>query len=289
MKKEIKTPYEIRLEFAANTENPSRLFYSFAEMIKSINNLDVTIATSVNTSISSKVYLDDVEKGSIIARLWNELIVNDDEKIDDINPIDSTVIGEFIEESRNKSLDFISKGKSSMEDLSSLSQEIVEIAKEKGIEDTFNFSKPNVLNLAKAINEVGNSTKELNKDETFYIKSPNIEATGIKNGNSTIDIESVEDLLTEEEIVNESTVYYKIKRPDFLTDSQWDFKLGNKTVKAKILDTKWLDDFHNGKVIVVPGDSLKVNIRSTQKFNKNRYLISEKTEIINVIDVNRNS
>lgn len=287
MKKEIKNPFEIKLEFAANTENPSRLFYSFAEMIKSINNLDTTIAKSVNTSISSKVYLDDVEKGSIIAKLWNELIVNEDEKIDDIESNDS--IREFIEESRNKSLDFISKGKSSMEDLSNLTQEIVDVAKNKGIEDSFHFAEPNALDLAKALNGVGNSTKELNKNETFYIKSPNTEVRGIKNDNPIIDIESVENLLTEEEIINESTVYYKIKRPDFLTDSQWEFKLGTKTIKAKILDEKWLEDFHNGNVIVVPGDSLKVNIKNSQKFNKHRYLISEKTEIINVVEVRRNS
>ncbi|MGO4821785.1 MULTISPECIES: hypothetical protein [unclassified Flavobacterium] len=51
---------------------------------------------------------------------------------------------------------------------------------------------------------------------------------------------------------------------------------------------KWLEDFHQGEVIVVPGDSLKVKIKQNFKYNKNGYLISEKTEIVEVLEIRKN-
>lgn len=54
MKKEIVNNYEITLEFSKDTEEPSRLFRSFADLIDSIKELDSTIAKTINSSISSK-------------------------------------------------------------------------------------------------------------------------------------------------------------------------------------------------------------------------------------------
>jgi hypothetical protein len=50
-----------------------------------------------------------------------------------------------------------------------------------------------------------------------------------------------------------------------------------------------LDEFHAGKVIVLPGDSLQVLVRQTSKYNRNGYLISEKLEVIEVKNIIHNS
>ena len=71
MKKEFNSKFEIRLDFKRETENPSRLFRSFAEIIEGVNKLDYLIAESVNTKVKSKIVLDDIEKGSIIGRFYN--------------------------------------------------------------------------------------------------------------------------------------------------------------------------------------------------------------------------
>lgn len=283
MKKEIISKYEIKLEFDPKTENPSRLFNSFAELIDSVSQLDTVISKSVNTSVALKIYLDDIEKGSLIAKLWNELAISEDGKIDDLN--DPEKVKEFIEEARSESLGFLNEGKSSVEELEELSTSINEIAKSKEIDKTFDYAEPNLIDLANSLNAINNSTNKLSENEKFTFKSEDDQTKELSSGTPKIDIEAVETALTQEEIRNESELFYKIKKPDFLGDSQWEFKHGNRTVKVKILHEDWLDRFHKGEVVVVPGDSLRVKVLQTSKYNRNGYLISETIEIIEVLDI----
>jgi len=287
MKKEVVNKFEIKLEFNKDTEEPSRLFRSFADLIDSIKELDTTLAKTINSSVSSKIYLDDIEKGSLIGKLWNHLVINDDNKLDD-NKIGEETINEFIEESRSKSIEFIESGKSEVIDLKELANNIDLLAEQKGIKETFNYAEPNILDLAKNLNDINDAVSKLTDDEKFIIKDSKNTTEEISKGTEKINLEDVENALTTEEIKSENIVFYKIKRPDFLGDSQWDFKHGNKSLKVKILHEEWLEDFKQGKVIVVPGDSLKVKIKQCFKYNKNGYLISEKTEIIEVLEIKRN-
>lgn len=283
----LKSFFEIKLEFDKNTENPSRLFFSFAEMIDSVNNLDIVIAKTVNTSISSKLVLDDVEKGSIIAKLWNELVISEEGKIENLEAQEN--IKEYIEESRKATINFISSNKSSVQDLENLNAEIIEIANKNKISETFNFAEPNLIELAKSINSINDATNDLNENEGFILTNSDDNPSEIvRNGSPKIDIELVEKSLTKEELVNNYETFYKIKKPDFLGDSQWEFKHGNKNIKVKILHQEWLDKFHKGDEIVLPGDSLRVKIKQTNKYNINGYLISEKIEIVEVLEIRKN-
>lgn len=286
MKREIVSSYEIKLTFDFNTENPSRLFQSFAKIIEGISSYDSIIAKSINSNILSKIILDDIEKGSLIAKLMNELTFNEDEKFDTIE--NNEDIENYIEECRNLGLKFIEDGKVDVEDLEKLSENLDFIAKNNNIKNTFNYESVDILELAKSLNDVSNSTKQLYDEEKYSVKSKKSEEIQIDKNSQKIDIDKVEEALTEELIENEREGFYKIKKPDFLGDSQWDFKFGNKKVLAKILDEDWLEDFHSGKIVVVPGDSLKVKIKQTSRFNRNGYLISDKIEIIEVLEIKHN-
>lgn len=286
MKKSLQSKFEIRLDFEKEAQNPSRLFKSFAEMIEAINTVDYLIAETVNTKVKSKIILDDIEKGSLIGRFWNELVLSDEGQIDD-SP-DKQDIEEYIEESRAETLKFLSDKKTSVDDLENLKDKIVEIAEKKNLSNSFNYAEPDSLKLAQAINKVNESTEKLTANESYELKSPKREVTDIKSGTPKIDIEAVENALTDKQIINESIAFYLIKKPDFLGESAWSFKHGKKSVSVKILHQEWLDNFHSGKIIVVPGDSLQVRIKQTLKYNRNGYLISEQTEIIKVIDIIHN-
>lgn len=286
MKKKVINEFEVKLEFDKNTENPSRLFRSFADIIDNIKNLDTVLAKTINTSVTTKLYLNDIEKGSLIGKLWNELIISDDEKLDDVSQ--ENKISTFIDKSRSKTLEFIQDGKNSVNELEQLSTDIENIAKDEKLDSTFNYAKPDILELAKTINEITETTEKLTDNEKLIIKNSSNNFEELDNKCNKIDIEEVEKALTHEEINSETLVFYKIKRPDFLGDSQWEFKHGVKNIKVKILDEDWLEDFKNGKEIVVPGDSLKVKIKQNFKYNRNGYLISEKTEIIEVMAIIKN-
>ena len=91
--------------------------------------------------------------------------------------------------------------------------------------------------------------------------------------------------VTKETISSELTMILKIKKPDYLGDSQWQFKHGKNTMSVKILDENWLSQFRSRQITISPGDSLRATVRSESKYDSNYEVISEKYEVIQVIEV----
>jgi hypothetical protein len=81
----------------------------------------------------------------------------------------------------------------------------------------------------------------------------------------------------------------KVKRPDYLGESMWDFRFETKTIPAKISDSQWLLKFQNREVEVRPGDALKAQVRIEVKYDFDGEVIASHytiTEVLEVITVN---
>lgn len=286
MRREIHNNFEIKLNFNKDTDNPSRLFYSFGAMIEGVRNLDLLLGETVDSDVESSIILNDIEKGSLIAKLKAKLIISKDGKIDDTpeNPIIET----YIDKSRAKALEFLASKESSVDELINLQTSIVDIAKDVHLEGTFNYSPPNLLRLAKSINTINEAAKKLDDGESYNFNSSLSDVKDLTSDTPLIDLKEVENALTDSTTVNESEMIYLIKKPDFLGDSAWTFKHGPKSINAKILHEDWLNRFKSGQLIVVPGDSLKVKVKQICKYNRNGYLISETLDIIKVLNVIHN-
>ena len=61
----------------------------------------------------------------------------------------------------------------------------------------------------------------------------------------SFEAESIEDLLTSEIITSTSEMILKIKKPDYLGDSKWEFRHRRETINARIIDNDWLAQFRN--------------------------------------------
>ena len=286
MKREIKNSFEIKLEFAPNTKNPFRLFQSYAEIIDGITSINSVITRSVNSDYTKELILEDLEKGSIVGKFIDWITVNEDDTIDNIK--DNEAINSYIHESRNETLKFIENKKYKVSELKELKEKLEDIAAKQEIKNTFNYASPGLIDLAKSINQIVNSTKKLNDTEKYTFATSN-DMINVDNKSQTIDIEKVEEELTENEIITQKEAYYKIKKPDFLGNTQWEFKHGNTSPKAKISHQAWLDGFLAGKIPVVPGDSLKVLVKQTTKYDKNGYVLFDKFEIVEVLEVIHNN
>jgi len=53
-----------------------------------------------------------------------------------------------------------------------------------------------------------------------------------------------------------------VKKPDYLGNSMWEFRLDDHPIEAKILDEAWLERFRRGHVPLRPGDALDADVRS---------------------------
>lgn len=277
--------YQVKLDFQQGTENPARLFYSFAEILNGLSSLDLLLAKSIDSDIDAKLILNDIKKGSILADLNSVFSVTRQKLNVEIGRTDTQ---EFLDRSRRAVLETAKKKTIGINELEELNKKIDEAASDSNLQDSFNYFSPDPLDLAQSINQISQATDKLHDNETYSVKDDSNKSITLDRTTGKIDMESIELALTHEVLENESEALYLIKKPDFLGDTQWEFKYGARNLKAKILHNEWLDEFHSGRVVVVPGDSLKVRIRHTAKYNKHGHLISEKIEITKIIDIKHN-
>jgi len=81
------------------------------------------------------------------------------------------------------------------------------------------------------------------------------------NLNFDVSPESLEAVLTARTIENHAELLLKIKKPDYLGDSQWELRHGSRNVPAQIEDAAWLHRFQTRQVNVRPGDAIRGRVR----------------------------
>ncbi len=77
----------------------------------------------------------------------------------------------------------------------------------------------------------------------------------------------------------------KVKKPDFLGESMWDFRYEGKKLPAKLLDDAWLKSFRNGEVTLHPGDALKGMVEVETKYGIEREVIATHHNIVKVEEI----
>ena len=73
-----------------------------------------------------------------------------------------------------------------------------------------------------------------------------------------------------------------MKKPDFLGDSQWEFKHGKKTIRAKVADETWLNTFRKREIDVRPGDALRCIVVVAYDYGHDGELLRERFLIVSV-------
>ena len=79
----------------------------------------------------------------------------------------------------------------------------------------------------------------------------------------------------------------KVKKPDYLGESQWEFRHETHPIPAKILDEKWLKDFQSRKHDVRPGDSLRAIVETEVNYDYNQEVVGTHYYVIEVKEVIR--
>lgn len=74
---------------------------------------------------------------------------------------------------------------------------------------------------------------------------------------------------------HEERVALPIKKPDLLGNGSWDFRYGNRTIRASINDVEFLKQVHDGKTAYKAGDKLDVSLLTDIKLSPDNTPISE--------------
>lgn len=283
MKEISENTFCIVIDYEKNSCNPSRVFKTMTELIETFQSLDIDLIKSIDNKIQPQLILEDIEIGSIKTIVSNILKSIDDEAIKNLEW--QPVVGKYLVRAKYIIVDWLD-GKieiTDKNDIDDIKNRLLSLAEETGVKKFPYYTPIESSDLINGIDKINKSLKNLNpKDKATFITKD--EKTTF-NLNLEFSPKQIEDLLTKETIVSKTVMILKVKKPDYLGDSKWEFKHDSHTIQAKIQHPEWIRQFQSREIDIRPGDSIKARISTEVKYGFENEVINTNYNLIEVLDV----
>lgn len=273
----------LTIDYDRQSAHPEEVFLGIANLIKSFNTLDNSLVACIDNQIEPVLILEDVEKGSIKMILKNIIESIPDDGLRECNV--KKILGAYLVKCKYLILKYVDdKDSINTSDVETLENNLMEVAKQTNISSLNCYDKPPRDNFLKGVAEMGNAVGTFRKNDKIYMEIPG-EQKVIINTKFRLPQKDLEEFCAGKELKSTATIILKVRKPDFLGDTQWMFKHGENNFDAKFLDTDWLDKYRHREVAVYPGDSLKVKVEFICVYDKNGVLLSQKNSILRVYSI----
>jgi hypothetical protein len=283
MKDIFENSFCILIDYEKNTPNPSRIFKTMTDLIDAFQSLDYDLVKSIDSKIEPTLILEDIEIGSLKTYVSNILKELDDEGIKNIDW--KPLVGKYLVKAKYLIINLLD-GKTQITDkleIDNTRQELLALAEETGIRQFPYYSPISSSDLISGIDKINKSLKHLDgADKASFITSEN---SATFNLQLEFAPKQIEDLLTKETIESTTTMILKVKKPDYLGDSKWDFKYDSHSIQVKILDSDWIKSFQNREVDIRPGDSIRASVKTEVKYGFDNEVVATNYYLISVVDV----
>ena len=279
----LQDEFIIKYDFNKASKRPSHIFKIMSEMIDAYNIIDSAIINSIDYKIQPIVMLEDIEKGSILSRFKYLLESLPDESIYNLDW--KKVVGAFLLKGKYAIIDFINKRESisTKDDIELLNNQLMDLSKEAKIKDLITPGSIDIPKLLIGISCISDAITKMEENENLIYIYENKEI--LISRAFSFNKDNIEDLLTSETISSISEMILKIKKPDYLGDSKWDFRHGKESIYANILDKEWIEKFRNREIVLKPGDSIRAKVKIDVKYDYDREVSSTNYNILQVIEV----
>ena len=276
--------FYIEIDFQKGTGSPSRVFRAMSDLIDALQETDKNLITSIDAKLQPVLLLENVETGSV--RAWLKQAV---ESIDDegLKKGDwKIVVGNYLLRAKYLMVRFLDK-KTDIKDaqeIAELEKEVHQLAEATDVKQFPAYEPISRERLVRSIDKINTALAPLNDNDRAKIVTNEGEQA---NFNLSLQIapETIDDLITAEMIQSVSEMILKVKKPDFLGTSQWEFRHDNRTIPAKILDEQWLADFQAGGITIKPGDAIRAEVLTEVRYGFDRDVVSTQYSVIKVFQL----
>jgi hypothetical protein len=280
----LESDFAVEIDFEPETGyDPARVFKSMSQLIDAFRNIDMHLVSSINSSIEPILMLEDIEAGSLRTWLRNRLdLLPGDDVLKDGDW--KKVVGYYLVKCKHIIVRFI-EGKATIttqSDVRSLEAELLAAAKETQALRIPAYEPIKRRDLLEGIQEVSRALAHLEGSDGASLITTDGK-TGF-NLDFRITDQTIEDLTVEENLSHEEEMILKVKKPDFLGESKWEF-IYERSIEVKIEDSEWLIKFQNGEEPISPGDSLRAKVHVDVKYGYNREIVSRDYRITKVIRI----
>jgi len=168
----------------------------------------------------------------------------------------------------------------SRQEIEDLQRVIHEAAQETKAIELPRYAPMPTREIAESLMEISNATEPLSSlDRARFVTA---DGTTEINTGFRVTPERIEEVLTLQTIIAERPMILKVKKPDFLGDSMWDFRFEGRKISAKVVDQNWISEFHKRNVSLHPGDCLHATVEETVKYGADGEVIAIHYRVIQV-------
>ena len=275
--------FELRLDFAKGTRDPSRVFISMAEYIDSFTFLDASLLSPFDANITTHLELQDILSGSIRTMMRRVLSAIDDSALKDGNW--NKVLGIFLHNAKHSILRWCNNQKEVSDPfmITSKVEEINQLAAATNLHYLPTYKPYTPQMLIQGVQGLITAGRVLQISDTIMYES-----CGDKVAfNRTVSFSPsvIEHFLSPEISHNRVKAVVIIKKPDYLGDSQWEFRYEDRTIRAHIRDGDWIKSFRDRQFEIKPGDALRVILDIDIKLDENGRPQEPRYEVVDVLGI----
>lgn len=252
-------------------------------MIDAISELDKELVGSFGINIETQLILEDIQVGSLRAKLCYLLNAIDDDALKELEW--KKAVGSFLVKGKQYLLKRLEEKKEipSIEEIREIEGDIIKLAEETDVKRFPIYSSIQFKRILEGLSHLYSARSALAPgDAAYFISNEGI--VSIPQG-LYIPSQAIEDVLTRETMRSTSNMILRVKKPDYLGTSMWDVYYINRTISVKILDSEWLTEFQTREVDVRPGDSLRAEVLVDVGYGYDNKVVSEHFSVIKVIEV----
>jgi hypothetical protein len=270
--------FGIEIDFKPNTPDPARVYRAMTGLIEACQAIDIKLAGTIGPRITPVLFLEDIQTGSLTTFLRSMLESVDDDALKGLEW--KKLIGAYLVKGKRVMVNYLKDTIQGSEEIYELQLVIADAAREAGALEVPGYKPLPAIEVAQSVLLLSEGTTPLAPDDRAKYLSPE----GVTEINTSFRVtpERIEEVLTQRTIVNPRDLILKVKKPDFLGDSMWDFRYDNKRLTAKVADSKWLQEFHQGKVTLHPGDALDVAAEETVKYGYDQEVLATHYKVVQV-------
>jgi hypothetical protein len=274
--------FGIEISYERHSDAPARVFKTMTALIEAFEAVDRELVSSV-AKIRPVLLLEDIESGSIRTWLRTQLELMDDQALKNVEW--KKLVGVYLVKSKYFIIDFLRDKTTitSKAEMEQLQGKLLEAARETDVLGIPSYRPVPIERVADSVRRIGEATQNLRPSDSAKYMS---EVGDVDfNLGFSVAPDTFDALITRESLVNQATMILKVKKPDFLGESMWDFKFQGKTIEVLFRDIEWLKKFRERAVVLRPGDAIKALVETEVRYSFEGEVLSTKNTLLRVDEI----
>lgn len=276
--------FALTIDFVKGKGDPSRPFRTMIGLVEALSRFDKDLVKSIDVTIEPVLLLENIEVGSLKSWFISILRSTDDTALKSGDW--KKIVGDFAVKGKYALLRKL-EGAVSVTDpqlLEEIQAELLFEAQRTNIRGLPGYTPISRTRLAAHIADVTSSLEYLESGDSATYES-RIESPVPFNQSLRVDVGEMTELLAIRKVSNPNELILKVKKPDFLGSSMWEFHYDSHPIEAKILDNEWLDRFHEDGCGVLPGGALRAIVLIEIAYDEQNESLPPKYSVIKVLEV----